>query len=112
MALRTASSEMGCGKVCWGLVGLRRGALSGLLLAGSLDGKLSLETIFKSWISQWLGVIATHQALDAFFKCQHNFYFILVTIETYLNNAITDGCVAPLTMLLTIVIMYHKILSF
>ena len=29
-----------------------------------------------------------------------------------LNNAITDGCVAPLTMLLTIVIMYHKILSF
>ena len=28
------------------------------------------------------------------------------------NNAITDGCVAPLTMLLTIVIMYHKILSF
>ena len=29
-----------------------------------------------------------------------------------LNNAITDGCVAPLTMLLTIVIMYHKFLSF
>ena len=28
------------------------------------------------------------------------------------NNAITDGCVAPLTMLLTIVIMYDKILSF
>ena len=28
------------------------------------------------------------------------------------NNAITDGGVAPLTMLLTIVIMYHKILSF
>ena len=27
-------------------------------------------------------------------------------------NAIRDGCVAPLTMLLTIVIMYHKILSF
>ena len=28
------------------------------------------------------------------------------------NNAITDGCVAPLTMRLTIVIMYHQILSF
>ena len=47
MALRTANSEMGCGKVCWGLVGLRRGALSGLLLAGSLDRKLSLVTIFR-----------------------------------------------------------------
>ena len=32
--------------------------------------------------------------------------------EYSINNAITDGCVAPLTMLLTIVIMYHKILSF
>ena len=32
--------------------------------------------------------------------------------DLYKNNAITDGCVAPLTMLLTIVIMYHKILSF
>ena len=29
----------------------------------------------------------------------------------YKNNAITDGGVAPLTMLLTIVIMYHKILK-
>ena len=27
------------------------------------------------------------------------------------NNAITDGGVAPLTMLLTIVIVYHKILN-
>ena len=32
--------------------------------------------------------------------------------DNSINNAITDGCVAPLTMLLTIVIMYHKILSF
>ena len=30
----------------------------------------------------------------------------------YCNNAITDGCVAPLAILLTIVILYHKILSF
>ena len=29
-----------------------------------------------------------------------------------INNAITDGGVAPLTMLLTIVKMYHKILGF
>ena len=68
MALRTASSEMGCGKVCWGLVGLRRGALSGLLLAGSLDKKLSLVTIFKSWVSHQLVVFAFNsnsQVLDA-----------------------------------------------
>ena len=37
---------------------------------------------------------------------------MVILIDAKKNNAITDGCVAPLTMLLTIVIMYHKILSF
>ena len=44
---------------------------------------------FKSWVSHWLVVFAFHsnsQALEAPFKCKHNFYFILVTIETYLNK--------------------------
>ena len=46
MALRTAISDMGWGKVCWGVVGPRRGAPSSdLLLAGSLDEKFSLVCI-------------------------------------------------------------------
>ena len=58
---------------------------------------------------------ATHPSVMALFvydSINVNFFWSFDNIGNEENNAITDGCVAPLTMLLTIVIMYHKILSF